>query len=658
MVAEFGSSFSAAMEAAGITPTQVIIPSPDDKIHRFKAGEDREANSWYVLHRRGTFIMGAFGCWKRNINQTWTSKDRQAMTPDERNEYAKVIKETKEAQANEEKANFEKVRRACVDLFSTAPRPASHPYLSKKGIAASASTVLCENELYPGWLAVPLQNAAGVVTSAQFIAEDGQKRFWYQGQVKDCFHVFAEVNHNSPIIICEGYATGASLYQGTGWTTVCALSAKNLEPVADHFHKKWPERKLIIAADDDRWTDGNPGLTCARKVAGKIKGLLAIPEFPESLLESKPTDFNDLHQLIGLPEVTRQVHKSVPSLKMMADTRFDRTKRPPDNLSIYRLAGITICTPGNLTTITSAVKVGKSAVIGAMIGVTFPHPELCDFLGFTSGNPQEKAVIHIDSEQSPADHWHSVDRILRRAKADREPGWFYSHCLTGKRHDVIFEGLKTILAAAVQLHNGIHSIFIDGFADLVSDVNDAGPCNNLVADLMSLAQQYYCPIIGVIHLNPTTNTRNAEKSRGHLGSQLERKAETNLGLERKDGPVVTIYSEKSRGAPIPKGKVAFDWNPNEHMHMSVDPSPYTPKEKGGRPGIVTQVSTMNLHAFIAGCSPNGEGKNAIARRLEAFCASVRIGIKPTAAKDTIEALVTNGKLTKNANCLFIKGPNA
>ena len=61
-----------------------------------------------------------------------------------------------------------------------------------------------------------------------------------------------------------------------------------------------------------------------------------------------------------------------------------------------------------------------------------------------------------------------------------------------------------------------------------------------------------------------------DKSRGHLGSQLERKAETNLRLDKLNG-VTTIWSDKQRRAPIPKGiGPCFQWSDEARMHVSVE----------------------------------------------------------------------------------------
>lgn len=252
--------------------------------------------------------------------------------------------------------------------------------------------------------------------------------------------------------------------------------------------------------------------------------------------------------------------------EILTKRRYNPAITPPQLRPIYKLGGAVIATPGNLVSVTSAVKTGKSAVIGAMCAaVMAPEGGDADCLGFSSSNPKGYAVLHFDSEQSPDDHWHQNARTMKRAQLQtpEPPTWFYSYCLTGLGCQKSWECVLEAVRLATEQHGGIHSILLDGVADLVADVNDAAECNAFVAELHDLAIKHDCPIIGVIHFNP-----GGEKTRGHLGSQLERKAETNLRLDKTD-EVTSIWSDKQRRAPIPKGTgPCFHWSDDAGMHVS------------------------------------------------------------------------------------------
>lgn len=280
-------------------------------------------------------------------------------------------------------------------------------------------------------------------------------------------------------------------------------------------------------------------------------------------MESAPNKVDEItnHVVMAVTDLRSEYTSTGELLKKRA---FDSTKEPPPLRATYTLANHVIATPGNLATVTASVKAGKSAVIGAMAASTIPHDPGADLLGFNSSNTENRAVLWFDSEQSPDDQWHSVARALKRVGACQPPPWFYAYCLSGLPLGQALECIVAAIRLKRDEHGGLHSVLLDGVADLVRDVNDSQESNAFVAKLQQLAIDYACSIIGVIHLNP-----NSDKTRGHLGSQLERKAETNLRLDKEDG-VTTIWSDKQRRAPIPK-KVGpcFAWSDEVGMHVSV-----------------------------------------------------------------------------------------
>ena len=98
------------------------------------------------------------------------------------------------------------------------------------------------------------------------------------GRIAGCFFTLAD-KPDSPLVICEGYATGASIHEATGYAVVCAMNCGNLLAVAKALREKLPTRDIIIGADNDQLTDGNPGLTKATEAAKTIGARLAVPQF-------------------------------------------------------------------------------------------------------------------------------------------------------------------------------------------------------------------------------------------------------------------------------------------------------------------------------------------------------------------------------------------
>jgi putative DNA primase/helicase len=136
--------------------------------------------------------------------------------------------------------------------------------------------------------------------SLQVIDPEGGKRFQPGGRIKGCYHAIGKPE--GVLIVCEGYATGASIHEATGYAVAVAFNAGNLESVALALHQKYPALQLIMAADDDWKTPGNPGMTKATQAARAVGGRVAVPTFPADR-PVKATDFNDLHQLAGLDAV-------------------------------------------------------------------------------------------------------------------------------------------------------------------------------------------------------------------------------------------------------------------------------------------------------------------------------------------------------------------
>ncbi len=155
-------------------------------------------------------------------------------------------------------------------LQTSVSAPATHPYLVRKGVQSHGL------RLYKGNLVIPLSSETGSVQSLQFIEADGNKRFLSGGQKKGGYFMIG--TPQGIVCIAEGYATAASIFESTGYATVVAFDAGNLETVGKAIRRKYPEAKIIICADDDNNSKGNPGMTKAREAAQLIGAFIAKPE--------------------------------------------------------------------------------------------------------------------------------------------------------------------------------------------------------------------------------------------------------------------------------------------------------------------------------------------------------------------------------------------
>lgn len=285
--------FRQAIAAAGLTPPDTI--NDDGAIHRFSTnGKPRDDSGWYILHTDG-ITAGAFGDWREGLQSTWCAKSDSTMTESEREAYRQRIKSM---QAQRKAELIQRQQQAQTDAarrWKAAAKCTQHDYPRRKGIKPHGVKVEGDN------LVIPMRDKAGTLHSLQTIAPDGSKLFMPGGRVKGCYHAIGKPA--GVLIVCEGYATGASIHEATGHAVAVAFNAGNLDAVALALRSKYPAIEIIIAADDDHLTAGNPGMTKATAAAQAVAGFLAVPTFPADRPD-KATDFNDLHQLAG-PDAVR-----------------------------------------------------------------------------------------------------------------------------------------------------------------------------------------------------------------------------------------------------------------------------------------------------------------------------------------------------------------
>ena len=284
--------FRAAIEAAGISAPDEIYD--DGRLHRFSTnGKRGDDSGWYVLHGDG-IPAGKFGCWRAGFESTWCAKSDRDLSAAElqamrdRNTAIQRQRDDGQARVHAEAKNAAALRLAQSEAVS------NHPYLTAKGIEPHGVRVI------DGKLLIPMRDSSGVLHSSQAISADGSKRYQSGGRVRGCYYAIGKPDGR--LIICEGFATGASIYECTGHAVAVAFDAGNLGPVASELRWKYPALEITIAADDDHETTGNPGVTKARAAALAVGGKLAIPAFSADR-PIKATDFNDLHQVVGADAV-------------------------------------------------------------------------------------------------------------------------------------------------------------------------------------------------------------------------------------------------------------------------------------------------------------------------------------------------------------------
>jgi putative DNA primase/helicase len=241
---------------------------------------------WGILFE--DYSGGIVGDWRSGDRHVWQSA-KSKKTPYEREQFAMQIAKAKAAEDIKRELEYMKVEKRCEELFNSASfAPDNHPYLMRKRVKGYGLKIHKN-----GSLLVPVCSVPGNMQSIQSIDSNGQKRFHTGGKVAGGCHMIGSFCPDKSVIICEGYATGASLYEDGNPYVVIAFNSGNLLSIAIEIKRYLSPKEIIIAGDDDWQTAGNPGKTAAIKAANAIDGKVLFPQFgPDRHISW--TDFNDL----------------------------------------------------------------------------------------------------------------------------------------------------------------------------------------------------------------------------------------------------------------------------------------------------------------------------------------------------------------------------
>lgn len=277
-------AFSLHLSHLGLSVRAPILA--DGEIHRFHVEGDKPAskNGWYVLHL-GRIAAGAYGSWRSGVRGTWSSRELQEMSQLERWEHKKRMQEIRrQKKAMTQKLQSEVASKVEKLWRSAQPANPYHPYLVRKNIGPHHLRQIGD------LLLIPLVDPQGRLWNLQRINSAGEKRFLAGGRVKDCFAVIPG-NDSEVLLVCEGFATGSTLREITGYKVLCAMSGHNLQSVT-YAAGFMTENRVRLCADNDHHREDNPGLTKARQAARATGVDLTWP--PSCGEQCHCTDFNDV----------------------------------------------------------------------------------------------------------------------------------------------------------------------------------------------------------------------------------------------------------------------------------------------------------------------------------------------------------------------------
>lgn len=200
------------------------------------------------------------------------------------------------------------------------------------------------------------------------------------------------------------------------------------------------------------------------------------------------------------------------------------TDEPPAEQVLIKIDEADMATPGNHSLVTGEKKSRKSLFVVHEIGLFFEQNK------GASGSE----VCLFDTEQGKRHVWKYKDRVKRLT--NRDITTFYLRGKGFKDRQNIIENTLKFWPTKIRL------IVIDGIRDLVSNINDPDECTALIEWLERLILQHNIHVINVLHLNKTDGN-----ARGHLGSELQNKAEASIKVKYdRETNLSTVECESSR----------------------------------------------------------------------------------------------------------------
>jgi putative DNA primase/helicase len=300
---------------------------------RVKTDDDsREKRGWYWLNEvmidGAAYIVGAYGIYHgadSGKQVVKLNRDGKALTIDPalreamKARQAENLKRMKAMRA----AEAERAAREAGRVWHAYVTAGQSDYLTRKNVGAHGVRFDPNGH---GTMLVPMLDVRGKVHGLQIIRGKNrgnklEKQYFPAGLAKQGhFHLIGGMP-TWIVLVAEGYATAASLFEATGLPVAVAFDAGNLVHVAAELHKHYKRAKILVCADDDFLTDGNPGVTAASNAALAVGGAFVAPVFAADRAGKKLTDFNDLQAIEGQHAVRGQIEARLLDLKWAAPER-------------------------------------------------------------------------------------------------------------------------------------------------------------------------------------------------------------------------------------------------------------------------------------------------------------------------------------------------
>ena len=424
-------------------------------------------------------------------------------------------------------------------------------------------------------------------------------RFLYGGdKSKDYIFGFEQLPSKGDILFITGGEKDVLSLSSHHFNAICFNSetASIPEPIIESLQLRF--RHIILLYDTDE--------TGLREAERQAKQLEPYHVFYLSLsLQGTKTE-KDISDFFALGKTAKDLTSLLTdklssiythTIMMLQSCEIDYENPPDASKSIVAVNGVPLGTQDNLLCITGGEGTGKSNYVAAILTGTLGTERLPAerTLGLEiTPNPNGLAVLHYDTEQSEAQLHKNLGKTLQRASLKNVPKFYHSLYLASLSRKDRLKLIRESMDLFYHKHGGIHLVVIDGIADLIRSANDETESIAIVDELYRLAGIYNTCIICVLHFVP-----NGIKLRGHIGSELQRKAAGILSIEKDDNPEYSVVKAlKVRdGSPLDVPMMLFGWDKAEDMHVYRGEKSKEDKEKRKTDELIAVVKEAFRNSF-------------------------------------------------------------
>ena len=424
-------------------------------------------------------------------------------------------------------------------------------------------------------------------------------RFLYGGdKSKDYIFGFEQLPSKGDILFITGGEKDVLSLSSHHFNAICFNSetASIPEPIIESLQLRF--RHIILLYDTDE--------TGLREAERQAKQLEPYHVFCLSLSLRGTKTEKDISDFFALGKTAKDLTSLLTdklssiythTIMMLQSCEIDYENPPDASKSIVAVNGVPLGTQDNLLCITGGEGTGKSNYVAAILTGTLGTERLPAerTLGLEiTPNPNGLAVLHYDTEQSEAQLHKNLGKTLQRASLKNVPKFYHSLYLASLSRKDRLKLIRESMDLFYHKHGGIHLVVIDGIADLIRSANDETESIAIVDELYRLAGIYNTCIICVLHFVP-----NGIKLRGHIGSELQRKAAGILSIEKDDNPEYSVVKAlKVRdGSPLDVPMMLFGWDKAEDMHVYRGEKSKEDKEKRKTDELIGVVKEAFRNSF-------------------------------------------------------------